>query len=505
MTGHCRDFDDLRERIAAIRDISHIRALAHWDMQTHMPPRGAEARKEHLATLSALLHERLTDPALGELLERLRTPAENLPPDSEERAVVREMARDHERAACIPEELMQEATRASIDGLQSWLRAREEEDFRLFLPALEKNFSVSRRTAQAIDPDSHPLEVLLDRREPGFTCADVDNIFSDLKGALIPLVAQVEARADRVNDEVLHQHFDSAKQWELSLRAARSIGFDLDRRGRQDCSVHPFTTSFSSNDVRITTRIRDHEFAPCFFASLHEAGHGTYEQGLPGKWDRCVLGSAASGGMHESQSRLWENVVGRSREFWQFFFPQVKRQFPAQTDGIDWEHFWRAINRVQPSLIRVEADEVTYNLHIIIRFELERAVYDGDLDLRDLPAAWNDRFREYLGVQPKTPSEGVLQDIHWSGGFGASFISYTLGNIISLQLFAAAEREIPDLRASFRGGDFSPLLQWMQSNVHAYGRMLEPGDLIAQATGQSLSTAPYLSYITAKAREIYGL
>lgn len=499
------DLAKLRERIAEMRDLSRIQSIVHWDMHTYMPSRGAEARKEQLATLSSLIHEKLTDPALGRLIQRLEPLMNNAREDSEETAVVREVAREHQRATRIPGRLMQEATRASSDGLQAWLRARGEEDFHLFLPALERNYDVSRRTAEVINPDSHPLDVMLDRREPGFTCADVQEIFSDLKETLVPLIARISDKSGQVKDSILHQIYDPARQWDLSMEAVRALGFDLDSRGRQDRSVHPFTTAFSTDDVRITTRIRDDQFSPCFFASLHEAGHGTYEQGLPARWNRCILGSAASGGMHESQSRLWENIVGRSKEFWQFFYPRVRSYFPEQTAGAQYTDFWKAVNRVQPSLIRVEADEVTYNLHIMIRFELEQAVYDGKLELRDLPAAWNEKFEEYLGIQPEAPSEGILQDIHWSGGFGASFVSYTLGNVISAQLFETAESAIPDLRERFRTGNFSALLTWMQENVHTYGKTLSPGDLVRQATGRDLSTRPYLRYIKSKTADLYDL
>ncbi|MFO8061042.1 MAG: carboxypeptidase M32 [Bacillota bacterium] len=499
------EYPDLTQRMAAVRHLSRLAALARWDMQCNMPGAGAEARKEQLVTLAGLIHRHMTDPRIGDLLYRLRDYADSLHRGSDEAATLRVIAREYRKATLIPEELVRERATASSEGLQAWLRAREERDFSLFLPALRRNLELSVCTAEALDPGSSPLDVLIDEREPGFDVDTVESVFADLKEVLIPLIAEVSQCQDAVDDAVLHQYYDPGTQWDLTLKAVQSIGFDTEERGRQNISVHPFTTSLSIDDVRITTRIREHDFAAAFFASLHEAGHGTYEQGFPRKWEQSVLGASPSGGLHESQSRLWENLVGRSPEFWEFFYPEVKAHFPAQTEGVSHVDFYRAINRVQPSLIRVEADEVTYNLHIIIRFELEKAAFDGDLPLEDMPGAWNEKFDRYLGIVPEDPVEGVLQDIHWSGGFGSSFVSYALGNVIAAQLFAAALREHPGMKEDFRRGDFSRLLSWMQQKVHACGQKYPPRELILHATGEDFSTEPFLTYIREKTRTLYGL
>ncbi len=496
---YCR----LTELLGEIVDLNNLAAIAYWDRQTYMPSGGASARKQQLTTLSSLTHKKMTDPTIGELLEQLTDYEDSLPYDSHEAATIRVARRDYRQAKRIPPELVAQRSEASAEGLQAWLQAREEADFSVFLPALRRNYDVTRRIAQALKPDWDPLDTLIDRREPGFTASEVGDIFSQLKEELLPLIDAVSQQA--VDDSVLHQHYPEQLQWENTLDAVSSIGFDLEQRGRQDRSVHPFTTSFSPDDVRITTRVRENDFSAAFFASLHEAGHGTYEQGLTDELCRSILGQGASGGMHESQSRLWENLVGRSRQFWHFFYPRLQKRFSSQTDGVSVEDFYRAVNRVQPSLIRVEADEVTYNLHIIIRFELENAVYSGELSPADLEAAWNDKYSDYLGITPSDPVQGILQDIHWSGGFGASFVSYTLGNVISVQLFEAAQREYPDLLQQFERGDFCSLLKWMQTNVHAHGRKFKPKELIRRATGQDLSTVPYLNYIRSKISDVYDL
>ncbi len=498
------EYQDLTDRMAEIRNLSKLAALAHWDMQCNMPSAGAEARKEQLVTLTGLIHRHMTAPHIGDLLHRLRSFQDSLPHASDEAATLRTVAREYEKATRIPESLARERVTASSEGLQAWLRARETRDFSRFLPALERNFDMSLRIAEALNPSSPPLDVLIDQREPGFDVEGVESVFSDLKEVLIPLILRVAEKPDAVDDAVLRQHYDPDTQWELTLKAVRDIGFDLQQRGRQDISVHPFTTSFSIDDVRITTRIRANEFSAAFFASLHEAGHGTYEQGFPKEWERSILATSASGGMHESQSRLWENIVGRSPEFWEFFYPEVQRHFPEQTEGTSHGDFYRAVNRIQPSFIRVEADEVTYNLHIIIRFELEKAAFEGELSLEDMPEAWNEKYEKYLGITPEDPVEGVLQDIHWSGGFGSSFISYTLGNVISAQLFGAALREHPDMKEKFRQGDFSRLLSWMQQNVHAHGQKFPPRELVRQATGEEFNTGPFLDYIKSKTETLYG-
>jgi carboxypeptidase Taq len=469
-----------------------------------MPRSGSEARADHKATVRRLAHETLTQKEMGELLERLSSWEKDQPYDSDQASIVRVARREYEQAVKVPPRLVAELSRAGSEGYHSWLGAREANDFTRFIPALQKIYRLCRELAETLGYEEHALDALLDQSEPGMKVTEVEAVLEELKRVIVPLVDAISRKKDAVADEVLHQPFDEAKQWALGLQGVNAIGFNL-KEGRTDRSVHPFSTTFSPRDVRITSRVFPDSFNPCFFGFLHEAGHGNYMQGIPVTYRRTPLARGASSGTHESQSRTWENLVGRSRGFWEVFFPKVQDAFPDQTKGTTPEDWYCAVNKVEPSFIRVEADEVTYNLHIIVRFELEKAVYDGDLKIEDLRAAWNEKFRKYLGIVPPSDLVGVLQDIHWSGFFGASFVSYTLGNVMSVQFYEAALRERPGLREDFARGDYSGLLDWTRRNIHAHGSKYRPGELTKVATGQPLSTRPYLGYIRRKFSDIYGL
>lgn len=495
----------LLARMQEVIDLQKAGAVLYWDQQVNIPKAGMVARGNQLTTLGNVVHAKFTSPEVGELLSSLEGWAKTLPHESDEASMIRVARREYDKETKLPADLVTELMAAANNGYRAWLEAREAKDFKIFRPALERIHKAMVEKAHALGYTDQPINAFVDESEPGLTIAEVDKLFSELKPALVPLVAAIRERADRVDDSMVFKHYDRDAQWKIGLEAVRAIGFDLDTRGREDVSVHPFTISFSPDDARITTRIREREFTMGFYASLHEAGHGTYEQGLPKHLERTVLCNGASGGVHESQSRLWENVVGRSREFCEFFYPTVQRYFPGQTAGVSLDTFYGAVNAVHPSFIRTEADEVTYNLHIMIRTELEKAVFDGKLAIADLEQAWNDKYKEYLGIVPADPVEGVLQDIHWSGGFGAAFISYTFGNIIMVQLFDAACRELPGLRAGFAKGRFSPLLRWMNERVHAHGAKYKPLELVRMATGTELTAKPYLSYIKTKFSELYGL
>jgi carboxypeptidase Taq len=395
--------------------------------------------------------------------------------------------------------------RARNRGYKKWLEAREARDYQVFRPALETTYELMLEVVDIIGYEDHPLDALVEEHEPGMTTAEVEALFDELRDELVPLAQAIFEREDAVEDSVLHQEFESEIQLAAARAAVEAIGFDLGRRGRLDTSVHPFSTSFSPDDVRITTRVDEDFLGQSFFAALHEAGHGTYMQGIPIQWERSILGSGASAGLHEAQSRLWENIVGRSQEFWEYFFPQLQKFFPTQLSDSTEQELYRAVNRVKPSFIRVEADEVTYNLHIMIRFELEKAVFDGELDLNDLASAWNEKYEEYLGICPPDDLVGVLQDIHWSGSFGASFQSYTIGNVASVQLYDRALSDNPDLPEQFRRGNFSPLLEWMNRNVHDKGAKFEPQELLERSTGACLTVRPYLDYLKTKFGELYKL
>ncbi len=500
-----KDYQRLVELLAEVTALRQSGGLLFWDQQTYMPRAGARARGNHLATLSKVAHEKFTAPEIGRLLERLRDWEETLPYDSDEASTVRVARREYEKATRLPPDLVVRHSRARTRAHEAWIEARQKNDYKVFRPALGEMVDIMREVADALGYEDHPLDALLDQQEPGMKTADMEKLFGELRQGLVPLVRAIAEKADAVDDSFLHQPFDRETQMEVCREAAGAIGFDLETRGRIDLSVHPFTIGFSRSDVRFTIRIDEGFFNAGFFASLHEAGHGTYMQGLPERFEQSILHEGASSGLHESQSRLWENIVGRSRAFWEFYYPRLQKGFPEQLGKVSREDFYRAVNKVEPSFIRVEADEVTYNLHIMVRFELEKAVFDRELGLDDLPGAWNEKFRNYLGITPPDDLRGCLQDIHWTFGFGGGFAGYTIGNVASVQLYEKALEEHPGLEEEFARGEFSSLLRWMNENVHAHGAKFEPQELLQRVTGRPLDAGPYLAYIKRKFSDIYGL
>ncbi|WP_203530681.1 carboxypeptidase M32 [Thermaerobacter sp. PB12/4term] len=494
----------LLERLGQVSDLHAATTLLNWDEEVNMPPGGAAARAEQKATLNRLAHEAFTAPEVGQWLDELAGWEAQLDPESDAAALLRVTRRDYERARRVPPDLVAELARASSQGYQAWVEARSQQRFAVFAPALARLLELRRQMADALGYPEERYDALLEGHEPGMRTRQVRELFTRLKEGLVPLVQAIAERQDRVRDDFLHGDYPDAAQWELTLEALEAIGFDF-QRGRQDRSIHPFTAPLATGDVRLTTRINPRVFGPAFFSSLHEGGHGLYEQGFPAAWHRTPLADGASSAVHESQSRLWENVIGRSREFWRFFFPRVQARFPQQLAGVDAEAMYRAVNRSRPSLIRVDADEVTYNLHIMLRFELELALLSGDLPVDDLPGAWREKTRAYLGIEPAHDVEGVLQDIHWSwGGFGY-FPSYALGNLIALQLWEAALRDEPGLPEEIARGRLGGVLQWMRQHVHRHGARYEPLELVRRVTGAELSEQPFLRYIRRKYGELYGL
>ena len=505
MASGSERFERLAALVAEVVNLRQASGILYWDQQTMMPKAGAEARGNQMATLDKLAHEKFTRPEIGQLLEDLRSYEASRPHDSDEASAIRVTRREYEKATKLPPDLVERLSRAANDGFGVWLQAREARDYQVFRPALERTYGLMREVADVLGYQDHPMDPLLDQSEPGMKVAEVETLFAELRETLVPLCQAIFAKVDAVDDRPLRQRFPHDQQMAASREAARIAGFDLETRGRLDLSVHPFTSGFSPNDVRITTKV-DEDFLPTsFFASLHEAGHGNYSQGVPVKFQQSLLDDGPSAGLHESQSLLWENVVGRSRAFWEFYYPSLKRVFPAQFDGVSMESVYRAVNKVQPSFIRVDADEVTYNLHVMIRFELEKAVFDGKLALKDLDEAWNAKFKDYLGLTPPDDLAGVLQDIHWTGGFGAAFAGYTIGHVSCLQLYEKTRRDIPGLEAGFARGEFAPLLGWMNRNIHAHGSKFTPQELLERATGRPLTAEPYLEYIRRKFGGIYGV
>lgn len=496
-------FAQLKSILAEVHDLNAAAALLEWDQQTYMPPGGTEDRGNQLATLNKIAHIKFTSDEVGRLLDELQPWAAQLDPDSFEARLIKVTRREYEKKTKVPPDMVAEYAQITTAAHQAWQEARAESNFAKFQPHLEKVVDWRRRYAALFAPYDHVYDPLLDDFEPGMKTAEVKAIFDALRPQQVALIQAIVARP-QVDDSFLHQPFDEQKQWEFGVEVATKFGYDW-KRGRQDKSAHPFTIHFSIDDVRITTRFMPDYFSSAFFSTAHETGHALYEMGVDPSLARTPLAEGASLAMHESQSRLWENLVGRSRAFWEHFYPRLQEYFPAQLGNVSLEAFYKGINKVQPSLIRVEADEATYNLHIMLRLELEIALMEGSLEVKDLPEAWNDRMREYLGLTPPNASLGVLQDVHWSNGYIGYFATYALGNLISVQLWERIQADIPDLIEHIRRGDFVPLLSWLREKVHRHGRKFEAQELVQRITGSKINPEPYMRYLRTKYGEIYGL
>ncbi len=484
--------------LAQIADLEQARRVLSWDQQTYMPPGGAAARAEQMGTLSRIIHEMSTGEHLGELLAAAE-------PDGEQDTRLLQVARrDYERARKLPADLVVEMTRTQALARQAWQQARAESNWPLFAPHVARIFELKRAAAEQYGYEDHPYDALLEDFEPGMTIAQIRPLFEELKAGLVPLVQAVAAHSREEATTCLHQPFDHDRQLAFGIQLVQGLGFDT-RRGRQDLTAHPFCTSFSPDDVRITTRVDPHFLSPALFGTLHETGHALYEQGIPSGLARTPIGHWASLGVHESQSRLWENLVGRSLPFWRRHYTTLQQTFPEQLGATDLETFYRAINTVRPSFIRVEADELTYNLHIFLRFELELALLEDRLRVEDLPAAWNQGMRDLLGITPPDDALGVLQDVHWAIGLVAYFPTYTIGNVLSVQVWEAAQRDQPALREQIAAGEYAGLLQWLREQIHCHGRMYQPNELIVRSTGQPLAASPYLDYLRTKYGALYGV
>lgn len=496
------------ELVALLRQGALLRSCSSvlgWDEQTYLPPKGAEHRANQLSLLAGMSHELATSPRIGELLSQLEDVAELGGAQSPEAAVVRESRHRYVRATCLPRKLVEEMSRVTTLSQQAWVKARKAKCFADFLPWLKQVIQLKREEAAAVgSPTGDLYDALLDDYEPGATSAMVEGVFTPLKQQLVSLVDAIRGSGVEADLSLTTRSYPVDAQREFSTAAATAIGFDFEA-GRLDIAAHPFCSGFGPGDCRLTTRYDEHHFPGAFFGTLHEAGHGMYEQGLPHEHFGTALGEAASLGIHESQSRMWENLVGRSRSFWTHFYPQAQRAFPKALSGVDLESFYRSINDVRPSWIRVEADEVTYNLHIMLRFELERALISGQLDPADLPTAWNEAFTAYFGMTPTDDSIGCMQDVHWSAGLIGYFATYSLGNMYASQFLEGACSELGDLDAMFEAGEFAPLLDWLRSNIHARGTHYRAPELVQLVTGKPLSAEPLLRHLNSKFRPLYGL
>ncbi len=492
-------WQNLQQRLLEINDLQSAAALLHWDQATYMPPGGAAARGRQLATLQRLAHDRLTDPALGDLLERTW----DWPQGSDEAALVRLARRHYQRARRLPNAFIGELVSHQAHTYAAWAQARAEDDFALVQPYLEKTLRLSRDLASFFPEAEHPLDALIEEEDPGYSCRDLKALFSELRQHLVPLLAEITATPPP-DDACLTQYFPAAEQLAFSRRLVARLGYDLER-GRQDQTLHPFMTKFSLGDVRITTRVREDNLGEALFSSIHEMGHALYEQGIAPHLEGTPLAEGTSSGMHESQSRFWENLIGRSLPFWEWCYPQLQAVFPTQLGSVSLEEFYRAVNKVRRSLIRTDADEVSYNLHVMIRFNLELALVEGSLEVKDLPAAWNHYYQTDLGLTPPTDREGILQDVHWYGGqIGGMFQGYTLGNLISAQLYEALQADQPDLGSRVRRGEFAPISTWLRTHVHQHGAKYTPQELLQRATGSPLRVEPFVNYLRRKYEEIYS-
>ncbi|MGI4787668.1 MAG: carboxypeptidase M32 [Janthinobacterium lividum] len=501
-----QEIERLQSHLSEIKALTEAAAVLNWDQLTYMPPGGAESRAAQLTVLSQVIHEKATSRETAGLLESAALVVENADPDSDEAALVRAARRDFDQATKVPTALVAEMTRVTSLAHAHWAEARAASDWSRFAPWLKQILELTRSVADHLGHGGERYDALLDQYEPGMTTVEVRTLFEALKPTLVTLVQSVAAKGpDAVDDSVLKRNYDEAAQEQFGKTVIKALGYDL-IRGRQDRALHPFCTSFGSDDVRITTRF-DRNFLPmALFGSIHETGHALYEQGLAKRFTGGGLGEPASLGFHESQSRLWENLVGRSRPFWQHFYPALQSTFPDTLNAVSQGDFYRAINKVEPSLIRVEADEVTYNLHILLRFEMEIDLLSGALSVADSPAAWNAKMQQYFGLTPPDDAQGILQDVHWSSGALGYFPTYTVGNVLSVQLFDKANTDLGgQVAAQIASGDFAPLLGWLRENVHQWGRKYLPNALVRRAVGSPLDPAPYLKYLSTKFGEVYGI
>jgi carboxypeptidase Taq len=481
----------LHERLGELDDLSHVAQVLSWDQQVVMPPGGARARAEAMGTIERLSHDRLVAPELGALLEGAG------PEDAE---IVRVVRRDRDRATRVPAELAVAMTRAGSEGLEAWLRAREANDYAVFEPALRRNVELAREYAACFAESEHPYDALLDRFEPGTTAAQVSKLFTRLREGLVPLISEIATCPD---PPTLTGDWTIAAQREIGLEIVQAMGFDL-TDWRLDDAVHPFATSPARTDVRVTSRFSERNLMG-LFGLMHEVGHGLYEHGIDPALERTTLDHGVSLGVHESQSRLWENLVGRSAPFWRYWLPRMRERFPLTLRDVDLDAFLRAINVVKPTLIRVDADEVTYSLHVILRFELELALVDGSLETADLPGAWAAKMKQMLGIAVPDDLQGVLQDIHWSEGIIGYFPTYAIGNVLAAQLWQAARTDLPALDEDLENGVYGNLGAWLREKIHRHGRRLTPPELIQQALGGPLDPEPLLEHLRTKYRGLYGL
>jgi carboxypeptidase Taq len=495
---------ELKAHFREIGDLYASCSVLHWDQATYMPPGGADARGRQVAMLSQLAHQRLVAPAIGRLIEALIPYGEGLPHGSDAAGVIRTAQRDYEKAIRVPPDHVARSSAHSAASYQAWTQARPANDFTSMVPYLEKTLELSREYSEFFAPYAHIADPHIDDADEGVTTAAIRKLFGELKRGLVPLLDAICAQPE-ADDSCLRQDFPKSGQLELARLAAERIGYDF-KRGRLDLTHHPFCTKFSAGDVRITTRVNENNLGDALFSTLHESGHAMYEQGVDAALAGTPAGRGVSAGVHESQSRLWENIVARRRGFWEYFYPSLQQRFAGQLASVPLDSFHRAINKVARSLIRTDADEVSYNLHIMLRFDLELRLLEGRLAVKDLPDAWRAAMQADLGIVPPDDRDGCLQDVHWySGAIGGAFQSYTIGNILAAQFFAAALKAHPEIPVDIARGEFGTLHGWLRDNIYRHGAKFSPNELVKRSIGSPLSMKPYLGYLREKYAALYRL
>jgi len=495
---------ELKIRLKQVNDLESAAAVLLWDQATYMPPGGASSRAHQLATLRRIAHDMFIDSSVGRLLDELRSYEESLPYDSDEASLIRVTRRNYEKAVKVPTSFTELFASHVSTSYKTWTEARKADDFSMARPCLERTLELSRQLADFFPGYEHIADPLIDFADYGMKASTLRELFADLQRELLPIVQAITSQPP-ADDSCLHQQFPEEAQLAFGLDVINRFGYDF-TRGRQDKTHHPFTTTFSLGDVRITTRVKENDLSEALFSTMHESGHALYEQGISTDFEGTPLAEGTSSGVHESQSRLWENLVGRSRCFWAFFYPKLQQSFPGELGSVSLERFYRAINKVQRSLIRTDADEVTYNLHVMIRFGLELDLLEGHLSVADLPEAWRERFRESLDIAPPNDSDGVLQDMHWFvGTIGGSFQGYTLGNILSAQFLEKAREAHPEIDEEMERGEFGTLHKWLKDNIYRHGSKYTTSELVERVTGEPLSIEPYIRYLRHKYGELYSL
>lgn len=498
-------YQELTTKVREVQTLYSVASLLEWDQRTYMPPAGSNSRAAATSMLGGMAHEKMTSPRIGELLSMVESSDLVKQTDHAEAVNVREIRRSYDLATKLPKDLVEALIKETSLAQDIWQEARKKSDFAMFLPNLTKVIELTRQQADALGWQGERYNALLDQYEPGATAEEIAKVFEGLRGELVPMLAAIKSAKKQPDVTIVERAYDVEKQKIFSEMVAAACGFDFNA-GRLDITTHPFCSGMATGDTRITTRYNPNRLNDALFGTMHETGHALYEMGLPKETSFGLpMAEAVSLGIHESQSRMWENQVGRSKAFWSYFLPQAQRIFRESLDGVSLDDFYGAVNMVMPSYIRVEADECTYNLHILLRFELERAIIKGEINLKDIPGEWNSRFEKYFGIKVPNDAKGCLQDVHWSAGLLGYFPTYTLGNLYSAQFFATATRQMPDMNQQFAAGNYAGLLTWLRKNIHEHGKRYRANDLVKKVTGEPLSSKYLLDYLKKKYAEIYGI